>query len=363
MEGYFANAHRQHRDRHEQRRNHHHRYSSHSDESRGGGSTHIRRTKSQESESSVNYLAQQLQQTGSFDYNQNRASYQPNGDDRRHHIFEDDKENDEDSFVGHVYSPNQPSISKNNKNKNRANRASMEHAYMNAMKQMNRGDYGPAIRKTKSQDYEKKAEKKKPRDRRHTAPPVNNRRITSIGTQTAKDDDLSTTAAVPINVTKRSVSKKAPSEEIIAIFGAYGITGQYFLQQSIEAGYNVKALILPGMDMGDIASYRSLRLITGSLGEEDKIREVVRDATYVVCLVNDCDHENVNPPVGIAADDTHMAHFDFNNLNFMHNLVPILEDSKTCRVLLYEVSPFFGLRNKYFIIHLLAPWCNVIILQ
>ena len=86
--------------------------------------------------------------------------------------------------------------------------------------------------------------------------------------------------------------------------------------------------------MQDASSIRSLKLITGTFNEIEKIREVVKNATYVVCLLNDCDHGNFNPPVGNDEDGS----YKFNNLNFMHNLVPILEDSDKCRVLLYEVS-------------------------
>ena len=148
-------------------------------------------------------------------------------------------------------------------------------------------------------------------------------------------NSIITSMPVEIQVKKRSVSKKDPSEEIIAVFGAYGITGQYFLQRAMEAGYNVKAMILPGMEMEDVSSCQSLRLYTGTLDEVDKIQEVVKDASYVVCLLSDCDDENFNPPVG---NEEEGASYDFNKLNFVHNLVPMLENSSKCRVLLYQVS-------------------------
>ena len=95
----------------------------------------------------------------------------------------------------------------------------------------------------------------------------------------------------------------------------------------------------------------NLQLITGSFDEDEKIRRVVKDATYVVCLLNDCgdndphQQENLRPPTGnIDNNNNDTADNDDNsssyslNLNFMHNLVPILEESDTCRVLLYQVS-------------------------
>jgi hypothetical protein len=103
----------------------------------------------------------------------------------------------------------------------------------------------------------------------------------------------------------------------------------------MDAGYNIQAMILPGMEMEDVACSKSLKLITGYFNEAETIREVAKNATYVVCLLNDCEHENFDPPIGNEEDN---AAYDFNNLNFMHNLIPILEDSQKCRVLLYEAS-------------------------
>jgi len=148
----------------------------------------------------------------------------------------------------------------------------------------------------------------------------------------------STSKAITIDVKKRSVSKKHPSEEVIALFGAYGVTGRFFMERAIEAGYNVQAMILPGMQIDDYECVRNLRFITGSLEEVDKIRDVVENATYVVCLLNNCDYEGFRPPVGNIANEKASSGYDYCNLNFMHNLVPILEDTDTCRVLLYEAS-------------------------
>jgi len=298
----------------------HHRYSSYSNESRN--SNHNRRSGSDASDSSVNYLANHLKQTASFDYNQSRNSY---------HV---EKEND--SSPEHEY-----------ETKGDRERASLENNYSRAMSQMNRGDYGPVRQKQKklshgsSKDSRNKVESTHRRDKAtNTAPLGRDRRVSqsTAGTQISK---ASSSKAVTIQVKKRSVSKSDPSEETIAIFGAYGVTGHYFLQRAIEAGYNIQAMILPGMEMEDVACSKSLRLITGSLNEVDKISEVVKNATYVVCLLNDCDHENFNPPIGNSGDGMD----DFNNLNFMHNLVPILEGSGACRVLLYEASSL-SLGNK-----------------
>lgn len=54
--------------------------------------------------------------------------------------------------------------------------------------------------------------------------------------------------AIP-TVPKKSVSDKDPSEETITVFGDYGVTGHYILQLAMEAGYKVRALVLPGITM------------------------------------------------------------------------------------------------------------------
>jgi len=329
------------------------RYSSYGDES---NSNHLRSVGSDDSDdvSSVNYLANHLKVTASFDYNQSRNSYHKG----KENGYENENENKNESYSEEEYNYEKAATSRNNDSEVH-DRASLENNYIHAMSQMNRGDYGP-IRQTKN-DREHRVEKRSSQSRnknentrrRDTASTVPTVRDNSNGNGRSSErresqssvatsvSRASTTKAISINVNKRSVSKKDPPEEMIALFGAYGVTGQYFLQRAIEAGYNIQAMILPGMEMEDVACSQNVRLITGSLEEVGKIREVVENATYVVCLLNDCDHQNFQPPIGNTDD----GHYDLNNLNFMHNLVPILEESDTCRVMLYEASSL-SLGNK-----------------
>ena len=303
-----------------------HRYSEHSDESMV--STKIRRSGSDVSDgsASVNYLANHLKQTASFEYNEKRNSYR------------EDKENQ-----GRKVSTSHSNSSRNSASE----RISLENNYSRAMSQINRADYGP-VRKNRDVKLEKRSSdsrNKKESTRQRDAATVSSRstgmssdRRVSQSTAVTKLSNASTSKAVTINVKKRSVSKKNPSEEIIALFGVHGKTGRYFMERAIEAGYNVKAMIFPGMQMEEYDCIRNLRFITGSHEEEDKIRKVVEKATYVVCLLNDSDEENFKPPVGNAPVGKGSSGYEFNNLNFMHNLVPILEETDSCRVLLYEVS-------------------------
>ena len=268
-------------------------------------------TVSSDESRSVKNLANQLKQTASFDYNNNRSSYHS------------EKENE--AYLQHEY---EKGSSRNRKSD--PERTSLENNYSLAMSQMNRGDYGPVRSKQKKTSRDSSSSRTK-----ENVQLTVEQRTRQLQTSSTSINTITTSKPVDIKVKKRSVSKKDPSEETIAVFGAYGTTGQYFLQRAMDAGYNIQAMILPGMEMEDVACSKSLKLITGYFNEAETIREVVKNATYVVCLLNDCEHEHFDPPIGNEEDN---AAYEFNNLNFMHNLIPILEDSQKCRVLLYEVS-------------------------
>jgi hypothetical protein len=127
-----------------------------------------------------------------------------------------------------------------------------------------------------------------------------------------------------------SSSKEKNPENVIAIFGAYGVTGHYFLQLALEAGYHVRALMLPGIVLEDMQGNDNLSLITGTLDDESKIRRVVKNASFVVCMLTDCDNTLQDPPS--AASHPPATTFDF-----IKHLCPILEDVGLCQVFLYQV--------------------------
>lgn len=116
------------------------------------------------------------------------------------------------------------------------------------------------------------------------------------------------------------------SDNVIALFGAYGTTGQYFLQLALEAGYRVRVLVLPGVQL-DMPPSKHLTIVTGTFDEEDKIQRVIKKACYIVCMVNDCSKimEDKEDSVNCSA------------LGFIQRLVGILGESRSNRVLLYQV--------------------------
>jgi hypothetical protein len=127
---------------------------------------------------------------------------------------------------------------------------------------------------------------------------------------------------------RSSQTREIDSDNVIALFGAYGVTGHYFLKLALEAGYHVRALVLPGIVLDDMQGNDNLTLVTGTFDDEGKIHRVVRKASYVVCMLNDCDStlQNASPP---------------SNFGFIQKLVPIIDECSACKVLLYQV----GLEN------------------
>lgn len=201
---------------------------------------------------------------------------------------------------------------------------------------------------------------------------LSQRHSSSSGSGRPPSNRVSSTSELSIPaIPKKTVSERDPSEETIALFGAHGVTGHYFLQLAMEAGYQVRALVLPGISLDDVSpAADNLRLFTGAMDEPDKIRRVVKNASYVVCLLNDCDKtllkhtqqqedartcsanlENMPPLMRTQSQDERdsiqKAVAASSNLQFMQTLVPILEEQNKCRVLLYQVSVCFGWDTVY----------------
>lgn len=131
--------------------------------------------------------------------------------------------------------------------------------------------------------------------------------------------------------TKKSIetssSSKADVESTIALFGAYGVTGHYFLKQAVEAGYHVRVLMIPGVELIDFQGNPNVTLVTGTFDDKEKIYRLIRKAAYVVCMLNDCRQ---------TLQDSSKSP---SNYDFVKLLVPMMGGmSPACRVLLYQVG-------------------------
>lgn len=153
---------------------------------------------------------------------------------------------------------------------------------------------------------------------RHSSSQNGNRRETNITNSTSQSRN-----------SKATNTSSSSSEKTIALFGVNGVTGHYFLQLAVEAGYQVRALILPGFELEDMRENPNLRLIHGTLDDVAKIHRVVRKAAYVVCMLNDC-------PQAIQSSNT--PNEAPSNYAFIRKLVPLMSECSACKVLLYQVS-------------------------
>lgn len=127
----------------------------------------------------------------------------------------------------------------------------------------------------------------------------------------------------------KASSTRSSCEKTIALFGANGVTGHHFLQLAVEAGYQVRALILPGFELEDMHGNPNLTLIHGTMDDEAKIHRVIRKAAYVVCMLNDCPQ---------ALEPTPAAANPPSNYDFIQKLVPLMSECSACKVLMYQVS-------------------------
>lgn len=130
--------------------------------------------------------------------------------------------------------------------------------------------------------------------------------------------------------TSHTSTNSGSYEKSIALFGVNGITGHYFLQLAVEAGYHVRALILPGFELEDMTENPNLTLIHGTMDDDTKIHRVIRKAAYVVCMLDDC-------PQALESSSPETKPLP-SNYDFVQKLVPLMSQCLACKVLLYQVS-------------------------
>ena len=173
--------------------------------------------------------------------------------------------------------------------------------------------------------------KKPPRQERASSSTSEYRRKYADTTISNHDSRNSRNASTSKHDSRNSeISNVEACEKTVAVFGVTGVTGHYFLQLAIEAGYHVRALILPGFELEDMKDNPHLTLVQGTMDDQAKIHRVIRKAAYVVCMLNDCPLTlDTVPPTLVA---TH------SNYDFVQKLVPLMSRCSNCKVLLYQVS-------------------------
>ena len=112
--------------------------------------------------------------------------------------------------------------------------------------------------------------------------------------------------------------------EIITLFGIDGPVGKHFVKLALSAGYHIQALSPTPVEL----EHEYLTVYEGDLSVEESIlEELLRDSTYVVCLLSDATPRKEYPE-GLLYD-------------FIQRLYPLMKESPI-RVFLYQVSLVFA---------------------
>jgi putative NADH-flavin reductase len=113
--------------------------------------------------------------------------------------------------------------------------------------------------------------------------------------------------------------------EIITLFGIHGPVGKHFVKLALSAGYHIQALSPTPVEL----EHEYLTVYEGDLSVEDSVlEELLRDSTYVVCLLSDATPKK-DYPQGLLYD-------------FIQRLYPLMKESSV-RVFLYQVSLAFAI--------------------
>ena len=124
--------------------------------------------------------------------------------------------------------------------------------------------------------------------------------------------------------------------ETIALFGATGVTGKYFLKLALEAGFKVQAMVRSKDKLEeDIQENPSLTITEGDFANTESITATVKGANYVVCMAG--------APQGQAREDYPTKLM----LNFVTSLTKIIQDAApSVKVFLYQAGAFSVLPGK-----------------
>ena len=123
----------------------------------------------------------------------------------------------------------------------------------------------------------------------------------------------------------------APTNKVIALFGATGNTGKKFLPAALEAGYYVKALLRnpAKVELED----EKLTKVKGDLGNEADIGSLIEGADIVVCLAN--------VPTGTKKGSS----MDGWMPKVMNTIIQKMKENKVRR-LLFQVGGFTRLQGE-----------------
>lgn len=124
--------------------------------------------------------------------------------------------------------------------------------------------------------------------------------------------------------------------ETIALFGATGVTGKYFLKLALEGGFKVQAMVRSKDKLEeDLQKNPSLTITEGDFANAESITATIKGANYVVCMAGG--------PMGQSKQDypTNLM------LNFVTNVTKIIQDTApSVKVFLYQAGAFSVIPGK-----------------
>lgn len=131
------------------------------------------------------------------------------------------------------------------------------------------------------------------------------------------------------------------SNRVIGLFGAETKTGHHFLRAALDAGYLVRALLLPNYPSD--SEYPNLEWVRGeSLYDTEAIALIVKDVDFVVCMSNAEDSAGTamnDEPSVMPRKEQAPSILDSTKpiASFMQLLYPIMKQQSSIKVFLFQV--------------------------
>jgi putative NADH-flavin reductase len=129
--------------------------------------------------------------------------------------------------------------------------------------------------------------------------------------------------------TNRTVSRDSKQStvsdvkpEIIALFGASGLTGHYFRNKALDSGYHVNCIAAESNNLAHPSA--DWEAVKQGLEDNDQLNEVVAQANYVVIMLHDVLPGKKEYPTGFMT-------------SFMERLYSILREVNSVKVVLFQV--------------------------
>ena len=160
--------------------------------------------------------------------------------------------------------------------------------------------------------------------------------LTAVETYEGESDaDVETEAPIlPFSKNDSSSLSSAVSDSTIALFGAHGKTGRYFLKHALNSAYSVRALVpqgLPKNSFQEYEDYPNFKVFRGEVTDQEIIKHVIRKSKYVVCMLGD------TLPGKSEYPDNFLT-------SFLQHLYPLMKEESSIECFLFQVRTISSFR-------------------